>query len=216
MSGRQLQTFLRADTRGQPHAARRARRTRGGQEPAGHPRPREPGSVQAGACRRLTGERDSCTPSVAAAVPGKKGTSKFRSVLRILRSCLLTQQKEASVSTPASQLFGLGRSATSAWAGDFSRRSLTQPPGARRKARGPRSSSARPELLFCHLGSKRPRTRFHGGLGSWSLCRVPWEPERAAGLGDLRLLPGQPLVPRAICLIASFVGIKNSLTGSVS
>lgn len=154
-------------------------------------------------------------PSVAAAVPGKKGTSKFSSVLRILHSCLLTQQKEASVSTPASQLFGLGRSATSARAGDFSRRSRTQPPGARRKARGPRSSLARRELLFYRLGARCP-ARFHGGLGSRSLCCVPWEPEPAAGLGDVWRLPGQPLVPSAICLIASFVEIKNSLTGFVS
>lgn len=77
---------------------------RAGNKSERDPRPGEPTSVHAGACKRLRGVRDSCTPSLVAAVPRKKGTNKFSSVLRILHSCLLTKQKEASTSTLVSQV----------------------------------------------------------------------------------------------------------------
>lgn len=84
-----------------------------------NPCPGEPTSVHAGACKRLTGEQDSCVLRLFAAVPRKKGTNKFSSILRILHSCLLTKQKEASVSTLARQLFYLVRSATALDRGPF-------------------------------------------------------------------------------------------------
>lgn len=73
-----------------------------------NPSPGGPTSVHAGACRRLTGERDSCVLSLVTAVPRKKGTNKFSSILRIFHSCLLTKQSEAPVSTLVSQLLALG------------------------------------------------------------------------------------------------------------
>lgn len=64
--------------------------------------------MHAGACRRLTGEPDSCVWSLVTAVPRKKGTNKFSSILRIFRSCLLTKQREAPLSTLISQLLAFG------------------------------------------------------------------------------------------------------------
>ena len=165
----------------------KSRPQQAGNRPERDPRPREPTSVHAGACKRLTGARGSCTPSLIAAVPRKKGTNKFSSVLRILHSCSLTKQKEASISTLVSQVvrvflfcfvfcFLLFFFFFFFWPGEVCHRPVQR---TFLGGDGPATFSSRGDVLqgaqvrgvccfFGILNQNGAQRRFHRGLGSWN------------------------------------------------